>query len=173
MDYRRKNQKLVEIPFNSTNKYQISIHETDNSYLLVMKGAPEVILTRCTTILLHGKEVDLDDKLRNEFEQTYMEFGGIGERVLGFCQLNLNENEFPSGYEFDAQNPNFPLEQLCFVGLISVSILIVFGHFHRINIDFFTKFICLKYIIYSQTYIFDKFYLGYLFWFIYLLFFKW
>merc|ERR1712073_273573 len=45
MGYRAKNKKVCEIPFNSTNKFQVSIHETedknDNRYLLVMKGAPE------------------------------------------------------------------------------------------------------------------------------------
>ena len=45
MNYRVKNKKLVEIPFNSTNKFQVSIHETsdpsDKRALLVMKGAPE------------------------------------------------------------------------------------------------------------------------------------
>ncbi|CAG0910130.1 unnamed protein product, partial [Cyprideis torosa] len=48
--YRSRHRKVAEIPFNSTNKYQVSIHETedpdDQSYLLVMKGAPEKILAR-------------------------------------------------------------------------------------------------------------------------------
>lgn len=37
--YRAKNPKIVEIPFNSSNKYQVSIHEVegDSRYLLVMK----------------------------------------------------------------------------------------------------------------------------------------
>ncbi|KTF92127.1 hypothetical protein cypCar_00005198 [Cyprinus carpio] len=44
---RDSNPKLAEIPFNSTNKYQLSIHEIEDSptgHLLVMKGAPERIL---------------------------------------------------------------------------------------------------------------------------------
>uniref|UniRef100_A0A914CYT8 Na(+)/K(+)-exchanging ATPase n=1 Tax=Acrobeloides nanus TaxID=290746 RepID=A0A914CYT8_9BILA len=38
--YRKKNPKSAEIPFNSTNKYQVSIHQTDDEesgFLLVMK----------------------------------------------------------------------------------------------------------------------------------------
>merc|ERR1712222_14170 len=39
MDYRARNKKLVEIPFNSQNKFQVSIHEqedkSDSRYLLV------------------------------------------------------------------------------------------------------------------------------------------
>lgn len=41
MGYRAKNKKVCEVPFNSTNKYQVSIHDTedpnDPRYLLVMK----------------------------------------------------------------------------------------------------------------------------------------
>merc|ERR1719250_83522 len=50
MEYRKNNKKVCEIPFNSTNKFQVSIHECDDKsvdgYLLVMKGAPERILER-------------------------------------------------------------------------------------------------------------------------------
>ena len=50
IEYRQRNKKVCEIPFNSTNKYQVSIHETeekdDKRNLLVMKGAPERILQR-------------------------------------------------------------------------------------------------------------------------------
>ncbi|CAD7679879.1 unnamed protein product [Nyctereutes procyonoides] len=51
---RDRNPKVAEIPFNSTNKYQLSIHEREDSpqsHVLVMKGAPERILDRCSTIL--------------------------------------------------------------------------------------------------------------------------
>jgi len=39
MDIRKKNLKLAEIPFNSTNKFQVSVHisENKNGYHLVMK----------------------------------------------------------------------------------------------------------------------------------------
>merc|ERR1719216_857121 len=51
MEYRARNKKICEIPFNSTNKFQVSIHETEDPnekrYLMVMKGAPERILQRC------------------------------------------------------------------------------------------------------------------------------
>lgn len=123
MESRKKNKKLVEIPFNSTNKYQVSVHEMadQTGYLLVMKGAPEVIFTRCSKILLNGKEKELNEKLRKDFEETYLKLGGMGERVLGFCDLSLDKDKFPSGFEFKVENLNFPLKNLRFVGLISVS----------------------------------------------------
>merc|ERR1712062_514078 len=124
MDYRAKNKKLVEIPFNSTNKFQVSIHEqedkSDSRYLLVMKGAPERILQRCTSIIIDGKERPLTEDWKNAFETAYMELGGLGERVLGFCDYMLPADKYPAGYPYDADEENFPLEGLRFVGLMSM-----------------------------------------------------
>jgi sodium/potassium-transporting ATPase subunit alpha len=122
-EFRNKNPKIAEIPFNSTNKYQVSLHRTgdgDNRFLLVMKGAPERILDRCTTILLNGKETELNEKLRQEFNKAYLELGGMGERVLGFCDYRLDAKEFPSDFKFDVEDVNFPVQNLRFVGLMSM-----------------------------------------------------
>merc|ERR1711881_579408 len=124
MEHRKRNKKVCEIPFNSANKYQVSIHETedtnDNRYLLVMKGAPERILQRCSTIVIDGQERALTEDWKNAFETAYMELGGLGERVLGFCDFMLPEDKYPAGYPYDADEENFPLEGLRFVGLMSM-----------------------------------------------------
>ncbi|KAG9337747.1 hypothetical protein JZ751_028244 [Albula glossodonta] len=121
---REKNKKVAEIPFNSTNKYQLSVHETedpnDNRYLLVMKGAPERILDRCSTILLQGKEQPMDEELKEAFQNAYLELGGLGERVLGFCHLLMPEDQYPKGFAFDCDDVNFQTDNLCFVGLMSM-----------------------------------------------------
>uniref|UniRef100_A0A3B4H3M5 Sodium/potassium-transporting ATPase subunit alpha n=1 Tax=Pundamilia nyererei TaxID=303518 RepID=A0A3B4H3M5_9CICH len=121
---RDKNKKVAEIPFNSTNKYQLSVHETedpnDNRYLLVMKGAPERILDRCSTIMLQGKEQPMDEEMKEAFQNAYMELGGLGERVLGFCHVLLPEDQYPKGFAFDTDDVNFQTDNLCFVGLMSM-----------------------------------------------------
>ena len=91
MTKRRQNLKLAEIPFNSTNKFHVTIHELNEEtcetgdkktpsspnphYLLCMKGAPERILERCSTILVNGKEQPLDQKWRTQFNYAYCELG--------------------------------------------------------------------------------------------------
>uniref|UniRef100_A0A672K587 Sodium/potassium-transporting ATPase subunit alpha n=1 Tax=Sinocyclocheilus grahami TaxID=75366 RepID=A0A672K587_SINGR len=121
---REKNKKVAEIPFNSTNKYQLSIHETedpnDNRYLLVMKGAPERILDRCSTIMLQGKEQPMDEEMKEAFQNAYLELGGLGERVLGFCHVLMPEDQYPKGFAFDTEDVNFHTDNLCFVGLMSM-----------------------------------------------------
>nr|CAD7393510.1 unnamed protein product [Timema cristinae] len=124
MSIRKRNKKVCEIPFNSTNKYQVSIHETedpnDPRHLMVMKGAPERILDRCSTIFIGGKEKVLDEEMKEAFNNAYLELGGLGERVLGFCDFMLPSDKFPLGFKFDGDDPNFPLTGLRFVGLMSM-----------------------------------------------------
>lgn len=38
----------------------------------------------------------------------------------GFCHFNLSSLQFPRGFTFDCDDMNFPTEQLCFLGLISM-----------------------------------------------------
>merc|ERR1739838_132210 len=124
MAYRKKNKKVCEIPFNSTNKYSVSIHETedvsDPRYLVAMKGAPERILDRCSTIVINGKEEPMNEHWKERFNPAYMDLGGRGERVLGFCDFKLDAEKFPKGFKFDSDDPNFPLEGMRFVGLMSM-----------------------------------------------------
>merc|ERR1719491_362197 len=124
LKFRSENKKVAEIPFNSANKYQVSIHEQGGKtpYRLVMKGAPERIMEKCETIWVNGKDEPLNDHWKKQMEASYMELGGLGERVLGFCDFVLPEDDFPKDYPFDIEEtpPNFPLSGLRFVGLMSM-----------------------------------------------------
>ncbi|PVD35633.1 hypothetical protein C0Q70_02596 [Pomacea canaliculata] len=84
---RNEYKKVAELPFNSTNKYQISIHEwseqPDSHYLLVMKGAPERILAGCAFYLYFDEKRPVRDKFKLAFKTAYEALGGLGERVLG------------------------------------------------------------------------------------------
>ena len=119
---RDKNPKKAEIPFNSTNKWQLSLHETpeDSRWLLVMKGAPERILARCSSIMINGEEQPMSDHWQKKFNDAYAELGGMGERVLGFCHHYLDETKYPKNYKFDTDDVNFPTENLTFIGLMSM-----------------------------------------------------
>lgn len=110
-----------------------------------MKGAPERILDRCSTIMIQGKEQPMDDEMKEAFQNAYLELGGLGERVLGegdriisryvflqlqtltfisflagFCHLFMPEDKYPKGFAFDTDDVNFHTDNLCFVGLMSM-----------------------------------------------------
>jgi sodium/potassium-transporting ATPase subunit alpha len=131
MKYRKKYPKVAEIAFNSTNKYHVTIHEiapgsededdaSECDYILCMKGAPEKILEMCDSILVNGREERIDGQWCDLFNAAYVEFGGMGERVIGLCDLPLPRSKFPRGYPFNTDRINFPLSNLRFVGLMSM-----------------------------------------------------
>ena len=124
-NYRNRNKKVCEIPFNSTNKYHVTIHEIEggvdgDTYIMCMKGAPERILDHCSSIFINGKDVKLDDSWKQAFQDAYMELGGLGERVIGFCDMKLPKSKFPKGFPFDSDEVNFPLHDMRFLGIISM-----------------------------------------------------
>jgi len=125
MQMRDANPKLFEVPFNSVNKYQLSVHKQEvdareTRHLLVMKGAPERILERCSSVLIGGKVEPMTDRFRAEFQKAYETLGSMGERVLGFAELVL-PTKFADGFSYsDKDGGNFPTADLCFLGLMSL-----------------------------------------------------
>eukprot|EP00889_Picochlorum_renovo_P002044 jgi/Picre1/29074/NNA_004467.t1 len=121
-EYHAANPKLHEIKFNSTNKWQLSIHKPEDpsakNPLMVFKGAPERVINRCTKILINGEEISMTDEWRKKYQDAYENLGAMGERVLGFAMKNL---DLPMDYAFtNKPEPNFPTEDLTFVGLMSL-----------------------------------------------------
>jgi len=124
---RYHNRKVFEIPFNSRNKFSLTItkpfrlkHEHRTVW---MKGAPEVILERCSTYLDHGSKVlEILPEFRRAFQQTYENFGSFGERVLGLAMVDLDLQKYPPemDYKYKLEEKNFPDNNLIFLGLVSL-----------------------------------------------------
>lgn len=56
--------QVFEIPFNSANKWSLAVTSCpgDKSHQLVlMKGAPEIVLTKCTHFLHNKQEKEIDE----------------------------------------------------------------------------------------------------------------
>jgi len=121
--YRGRYPEVFQIKFNSTNKWQLSIHEQPSAsdpLVLVLKGAPERVIDRCQFMMFNGEKIPLTEQLKEEFVRAYEELGGLGERVLGFAYSELPK-EYNKDYKF-TQKPteNFPKDDLTFVGLLSL-----------------------------------------------------
>lgn len=89
-------------------------------YLVVMKGAPERVLERCSSIIINNEVRPIDAKIRASFAQAYEDMGGLGERVMGFADLPLPVNEFDANFKFSTDNINFPVTGMRFLGLVSM-----------------------------------------------------
>lgn len=108
-------EKIFEIRFNSTNKWQLSIHKPphgapSSARVLLMKGAPEIVLTKCAFYLHNGATLPIDDDFKARFQSAYEALGSLGERVLGFCQSVMPVESYPPACDgaYDATAQNFP-----------------------------------------------------------------
>jgi sodium/potassium-transporting ATPase subunit alpha len=118
-----QHQKVFEIPFNSDNKWAMSVnmvsHESGD-LTLYLKGAPERVLRLCSTILLNNQAVELTEEHKAKFMETYEYMAGQGHRVLAFAQLSLPGDQYPKDYVFNKKEKNYPTKDLTFVGLVSL-----------------------------------------------------
>jgi magnesium-transporting ATPase (P-type) len=77
---------VFSIPFNSRNKWALTMTRLpgDASRCLVMlKGAPEYIVARCTHHIYRGEEVTVDDAFLEDMTDACQSFGMLAERVIG------------------------------------------------------------------------------------------
>lgn len=124
IDYHTLHPKVYEIPFNSTNKFHLSIHETAAGYRIVMKGAPELIIKRCSTIFINDKDVKMTQFWLKRFNKYLTEMTKKGQCAIGYCDFMLDRYEYPKNFEFIINElgvPNFPITNtMRFLGLISM-----------------------------------------------------
>ncbi|XP_014209852.1 sodium/potassium-transporting ATPase subunit alpha-like [Copidosoma floridanum] len=122
--FRAAYPKVAEIPFNSATKYQLSIHKDVNGFIVIVKGAPEVVIDFCTTIMAaDGSTRDITPEDSEEVKKACTEMGFLGERVLAYCDYVLPVDPYNSDYEFNTSSPenyNFPMQDYRFVGLVSL-----------------------------------------------------
>lgn len=98
---RRQWRKDFDIPFNSKNKFMIRIysprHDSDaggDSFLSV-KGAPDILLRRCDTILGNNGEVSPLDRAKVEdMTRIKDEWSAAGKRVILLAQKSIAPSEF-------------------------------------------------------------------------------
>lgn len=106
--------RIGEVPFDSMRKMMTTVHKNKNGEVIQFtKGAPDEILKRCTTALVNGKAVALDDKKRSEILAANKGMADKALRVLAAAQKSLSAE--PAVYESDAVECD-----LCFVGMVGM-----------------------------------------------------
>ena len=117
-----------EIPFNSFKKYNLiirdlSVDKSNDSFMLIMKGAPERIWGRCSKILVHGEPREITDYWNSKFEEANSTLGKNGERVLAFANIYLKAKDYERDRHFimKEEDKNYPMEGLTFIGLVALN----------------------------------------------------
>ncbi|HET9127824.1 MAG TPA: HAD-IC family P-type ATPase, partial [Propionibacteriaceae bacterium] len=81
----RDHPRIDEIPFTSETKRMTTLHDHDGEVLAFTKGAPEVVVPSCTTILSGAGAVPLDEPGRREVLDTANVFAADALRVLAIA----------------------------------------------------------------------------------------
>ncbi|KAJ3318730.1 hypothetical protein HDV06_007055 [Boothiomyces sp. JEL0866] len=115
--------KVFEIPFNSDNKWAMTIHKKEHSngkLMLYLKGAPERVLKLCSTFHDGNNAIPLTDHHLKRYDEIYKFMASKGHRVLAFACLALPGDQYPADFEFKKDPVNYPKSDLTFCGLVSL-----------------------------------------------------
>ena len=104
--------RVGEAPFDSGRKMMSTVHKTPNGFVQYTKGAPDVVLSLCTSAYLNGKMVPMTDEIRQAVIDSNKEMADKALRVL--CAAMRT-------YKVQPSNEASELEQdLCYVGLVGM-----------------------------------------------------
>jgi Ca2+-transporting ATPase len=100
-------ERIREIQFSSERK-RMTVLVDDGELTAYLKGAPEVVLDRCDSILEEGEVHELTDDKRQEILDRTTSFAEDALRVLGFASKTIDD---PSA------DPNQIEDEMVFLGL--------------------------------------------------------
>ena len=115
-DYKhlRSHAEVVkQVPFNSQNKYMLTILKEESGHYIYSKGAPEVILMQCTYEKIDGKIVKLTP---NRLTALLAEIGTLQSqsmRVLAFAYKSASANMM-------VEQNGYWTEDLIFEGFVGI-----------------------------------------------------
>ena len=96
---RLENPRVEELPFSSERKRMTTIHRSGGSHVASVKGAPELVLARCSRILENGTERPLTDADRAAVLAANEEMAAAALRVLAVASRVIPDGTV---YEEDA-----------------------------------------------------------------------
>ncbi len=110
-------ERLGEVPFSSARKLMSTIHsdaERDGQLLVFTKGAPDVLLGRCTHQLVGNEARVLDEQRRGEILQANEVLACEALRTIGVAYRMLPADALNDGFEVTVERG------LVFAGLIGM-----------------------------------------------------
>jgi P-type Ca2+ transporter type 2C len=72
--------RQIEVPFSVEARFMLTANACEKHYIVYAKGALEVILGRCASVVIHGHSEPLTDVLRNRFLDENGAMAGRGMR---------------------------------------------------------------------------------------------
>ena len=101
------------IPFDSVRKMMTTIHQSEDTFISYTKGAVDELLNRCSSIMMDGKIMPLNDSLIQEIVDKNQSFATNALRVLAFAKRDWSS--LPEDISTDTIENN-----LVFLGLLAM-----------------------------------------------------
>ena len=105
--YKFKN-RVNDIPFDSTRKMMTTVHRDGDEYISITKGAPDVLLKKCTKYFDGNNELAISSNIIEKIEQNNNKMAEKALRVIAVAYKKINNMS------------NIKEEDLVFVGLIGM-----------------------------------------------------
>jgi Ca2+-transporting ATPase len=94
--------RVAGVPFDSERRRMTTLHQRDDGFLLLVKGAPEAVVDRCAVALrADGSDVALDELERSELLAAAASLSAGGARSLAFARRELTAAPADLGEEAD------------------------------------------------------------------------
>ncbi|KAI1110066.1 hypothetical protein F5Y14DRAFT_382476 [Nemania sp. NC0429] len=129
LDVAAKQRRDFEIPFNSKNKWMLTMHRCNESdektqqYHTYVKGAPDVLLPACNKYWsFQTKSVQpLDAASRSAFKSIQDRLSRNAERVIVLCEKVTTVASAPGTNAFSDEVNATALEDLTVVGILGIT----------------------------------------------------
>ena len=102
-----------EAPFDSGRKMMSTVHKRDNDFIQYTKGAPDVIIGKCTHYVLNGEVLPMTEEYKTEIIYANKAMADKALRVLAAATKKLDAE--PEAYESELVE-----RELTFVGLVGM-----------------------------------------------------
>lgn len=111
----RESAKIVyQIPFTSSNKYMLTVTKRPTGYLILSKGAPEVILKQCKNEIVDGKVRPLTKVREQAILDKMKELQSNAMRIIAFAYQETTKKE-------DFMDKNHWSAQFTFHGFVGIN----------------------------------------------------
>ncbi|WP_208589839.1 cation-translocating P-type ATPase [Gracilibacillus suaedae] len=92
-ELRNKYQREAELPFDSDRKMMSTVYTIDGERLMLIKGGPDVMLDRASTIFVNGEEQELTSEWLEHLENQNERYSKQALRVLAFAYKKIEEDQ--------------------------------------------------------------------------------
>lgn len=121
VDYRtiREKTDIVEqSAFSTEKKYMATLVATKKEYeqLLLVKGAPEILLGFCSNVLVSKDKCESMDMYKGQIEEKLLEYQGRAMRTLGFAYMMIEQGT----HCFDSTG-RLRVSGMTFLGVVAIS----------------------------------------------------